>query len=104
MTRIKVRHDLPLRLDFSNAAQAVWLDVGEWEQLCQLGLARELDEIVSERWQHDVQHAAARERIVAAQRARFGDANYDELQRMRAWLHAQPEMREMLAFLNAKGD
>lgn len=102
MTRIKVSNDNPLRLDYSAAAQAVWLDKGEWERLLAMDLHGQLDAIVSERWQADLKLAASRERTEQAMRARFGDSGYDELARMRAWLAGQPNRNEMIAFLNAK--
>jgi Zn-finger nucleic acid-binding protein len=104
MTRIRVSNDTPLLLDYSVAAQAVWFDQGEWERLMALGLSDQLDAIVSERWQGELRQAASRERVEKAMRARFGDAAYDELARVRDWLSGQPNRSEMIAFLNAKTD
>lgn len=104
MARIKVMNDMPFRLDYSAAAQGVWLDRGEWETLQALGLHRQLDAIVSERWQRQLQDAASRERLEKAHRARFGDAAYDELVAMRQWLRGQNNQAEMIAFLGAKPD
>ncbi|MDQ1815659.1 zf-TFIIB domain-containing protein [Massilia sp. CCM 9210] len=104
MTRIKVSNDNPLRLDFSAMAQAVWLDKGEWERLLAMGLHDQLDAIVSERWQSDLKRAASRERAEHAMRLRFGDAAYEQLAQMRAWLAQQPNQTEMMAFLNTKAD
>jgi Zn-finger nucleic acid-binding protein len=102
MTRIKVSHGNPLRLDYSVAAQAVWFDKGEWERLVQMDLYDRLDAIVSERWQADLKLAASSERAEKAMRARFGDAGYEQLAGLRAWLASQPKRTEMIAFLNAK--
>jgi Zn-finger nucleic acid-binding protein len=104
MTRIRVSNDTPLLLDYSVAAQAIWFDKGEWERLMSLGLSDQLDAIVSERWQLDLRQAASRERLEKAMRARFGDAAYDELVRVRDWMATQPNRMEMIAFLNAKAD
>jgi Zn-finger nucleic acid-binding protein len=102
MTRIKVSHGDPLRLDYSVAAQAVWFDKGEWERLVQLDLYDRLDAILSERWQAELKLAASSERTEQAMRARFGDAGYEHLAGIRTWLAIQPNRTEMLAFLNAK--
>ena len=104
MTRIRVSNANPLLLDYSVAAQAVWFDKGEWERLLALGLSDQLDAVVSERWQADLKMAASRERAEKAMRARFGDAGYEELVRMRDWISGNPNRAEMLAFLNAKAD
>ena len=102
MTRIKVSHGNPLRLDYSVAAQAVWFDKGEWERLVQMDLYDRLDAIVSERWQADLKLAASSERAEKAMRARFGDAGYEQLAGLRTWLAIQPNRSEMIAFLTAK--
>ncbi|MDM5181360.1 zf-TFIIB domain-containing protein [Massilia sp. DJPM01] len=104
MLRIKVSNDNPLRLDYSAMAQAVWFDKGEWERLLAMGLHDQLDAIVSERWQSDLKRAAARERAEYAMRLRFGDAAYEQLAQMRAWLARQPNQSDMMAFLNTKAD
>jgi len=104
MARVKVDKDVPLRLDFSPAAQGVWLDAGEWTNLLALGLHGQLDAIVSERWQKELKAAGSRERMEAAHRLRFGDAAYEELLRMRTWLASQDKRSEMVAFLNARAD
>ncbi len=102
MTRIRVTHGDPLRLDYSAAGQAVWFDKGEWERLVQMDLYDRLDAILSERWQADLKLAASSERTEAAMRARFGDAGYEHLLGIRTWLAIQPNRTEMIAFLNAK--
>ena len=104
MERVKVSNEAPFRLDYSAAGQGVWLDRGEWDVLNALGLERQLDMIVSDRWQRQLQTAASRERLDRAQRARFGDAAYGELLRMREWLQEQPNSAEMIAFLSARAD
>ncbi len=63
MMRVKVTNETPFRLDYSAPAQGVWLDQGEWEVLLSLGLERQLDDVVSERWQRNLQTAASRARV-----------------------------------------
>ncbi len=104
MTRIRVACDNPLLLDYSPAAQAVWLDAGEWERLVALGLHDELDAIVSEKWQAALKLAASQDRLEKLMRARFGDEHYDKLSALRTWLAAQENRSEMLAFLQSNTD
>ena len=104
MTRVRVSNDDGLLLDYSSAGQGVWLDQGEWERLIGLGLHDVLDAVVSDKWQAGLRLAASRERTEKAMRLRFGDAGFDELERIRAWLDGQANRSEMLAFLNAKAD
>lgn len=103
MARLKVDSQHPLRLDYSAAAQAIWLDAGEWDMLMSLDVHGQLDAIASDRWQASVQQAASRERMEQAMQARFGD-DFAELARMRAWLDGRPNRSEMLAFLGAPKD
>lgn len=104
MARIRVSNADALLLDYSAAAQAVWFDKGEWDRLIALGLHDMLDAIVSDKWQAGLKLAASRERTEKSMRVRFGDAGYDELARVRAWLATQPNRTEMIAFLNAQAD
>jgi len=104
MARIRASNDDALLLDYSSAAQAVWFDKGEWDRLIVLGLHDMLDAIVSDKWQAGLKLAASRERTEKSMRVRFGDIGYEELSRMRAWLDAQPNRTEMIAFLTAKAD
>jgi Zn-finger nucleic acid-binding protein len=104
MARARVSNDDALLLDYSSAAQAVWFDKGEWDRLIALGLHDVLDAVVSDKWQAGLKLAASRERTEKSMRVRFGDIGYEELVRMRAWLDAQPNRTEMIAFLNAKAD
>ena len=104
MTRVRVAHADPLLLDYSAPAQAVWFDQGEWERLVALGLHVQLDAIVSDKWQAGLKLAASQERIERAMRVRFGDAGYERLAAMRAWLTEQPNRSEMIAFLHSKTD
>lgn len=55
MARLKVDSHHPLRLDYSAAAQAIWLDAGEWDTLMSLDVHGQLDGIASDRWQASVQ-------------------------------------------------
>lgn len=103
MARLKVDSQHPLRLDYSAAAQAIWLDAGEWDTLVSLGVHGQLAAIASDRWQASVQKAASRERMEQAMQARFGD-DFAELARIRSWLDGQSNRREMLAFLGAPKD
>lgn len=104
MTKVKVSNDAPFRLDYSAAAQGVWLDKGEWDGLHKLGLHKQLDAILGERWQRELRSELSRERMAKRERERFGDVAYDELVRIREWLKNKKNSSEMIAFLNAKLD
>jgi Zn-finger nucleic acid-binding protein len=101
MQRLRVGATPDFRIDRCAACAVAWLDRGEWEALQASGLALRLEDLLTERWQRELQAEDARERRDAALRARHGDEALDELARMRAWLQAQPRPEELLALLRA---
>lgn len=101
MQRVRVGGTPDFRIDRCAACALVWLDRGEWDALRAAGLAGRIDEILSERWQRDLQAHEARVRREAQLREKHGDACVDELARVHAWLQGQPHREELLALLRA---
>jgi Zn-finger nucleic acid-binding protein len=102
MQRLRVSTQQPdFRIDRCAPCQTVWLDRGEWAALAENGLARRLDEVLSDRWQRHLQQEDQRARHEAVLRARLGDDCMNELARIRAWLDVQPQRDELLALLRA---
>lgn len=101
MARYRVSSDLPFHIDRCAPCQSVWLDGLEWELLAAGQKLAQLEEILSDRWQRELQQSEAEARREQTLRSRFGDADYDRLHEIGAWLATQPKRREMLAYLNA---
>lgn len=101
MQRVRVGATPDFRLDRCAACALLWLDRGEWDALRSAGWADSLEEILSERWQRDVQAQELRTRREAQLREKHGDACIAELARVRDWLDAQPHREELLALLRA---
>ena len=101
MQRVRVGATPDFRLDRCAACALLWLDRGEWDALRSAGLAASLEEILSERWQRDLQAQEVRARRDAQLRDKHGAACMDELARVRDWLDTQPHRDELLALLRA---
>ncbi len=103
MQRVRAGGTPDFRIDRCAACALVWLDRGEWDALRANGLAHRIEEILSDRWQRDLQAHDARQRREAQLREKHGDAVFMELTRVRDWLQAQPpaHREELLALLRA---
>ncbi len=99
MQRLRVGASPDFRVDRCSRCQWVWLDAGEWAALAGAGLATQLGEILSDGWQRQLRDEESRGRREAELRARHGDECIDELNRIRAWLSAQPQRDALLALL-----
>lgn len=99
MRKLKISTDTEHRLDYSAAVGGVWLDKGEWPLLKSLGLASCLNLLVTEGWQLKLKQSQTELNFADHYRSKFGDANYQELKRIRAWLAAQPNRAELRQYL-----
>lgn len=101
MQRLPVHNAQDFRVDRCIPCQTLWLDPGEWAALVQLGVALQLDTLLSEAGQRRLQN----ERLLATRmqtlRQRHGDERIDEVLRFRRWLAEQPHPDELLALLRA---
>ncbi|TJZ66672.1 zf-TFIIB domain-containing protein [Chitiniphilus eburneus] len=101
LRKYRVAGHLKFRLDQCGACRKVWLDGEEWPALRAQGLTHSLLHILSDRGQREVRETESRERLDATWRARLGDADYAEAQRVRAWLAGHPQRALLLAYLQA---
>lgn len=101
MTRYRVGHGLPFRVDRSITG-GVWLDAGEWEALHTAGIDRNLHLVFTAPWQKAVisaeQEALYNDRL----RKRLGDDFYQQLAALREKIRSHPNSAEAFAYLQAK--
>lgn len=102
MSRHRVGTAPDFRLDRCSPCQLLWLDGGEWQALHAAGLIARLDSVLSEDWQRRLQAEDNRFRRHDALRTRLGPGVFDEVQRIRGWLLAQPNRSELLALLGSE--
>jgi len=101
MVKYRISKDSSHRIDLSPRANGIWLDKGEWALLKQEGLALSLNQIFSDPWQREIRLSSSQDMIEEIYRQKFED-NYDELKRIKSWLHQQDNRAEMIAFIITK--
>lgn len=101
MQRYRPSTELEFWIDRCTACQLVWFDRDEWTALADLGLAGHLRSVLTDAWQRQLRDDEIDRQREATLRARHGDATMDEVERIRAWLFAQPQREELLALLQA---
>jgi Zn-finger nucleic acid-binding protein len=95
----KVGHELGFSLDRCARCGGIWFEKNEWEALRVRNLHDDIHFIFSHAWQAAI---AQREREQAREerlRRTFGEEDYAELVRVKAWLDAHPHSRAFYAFL-----
>ncbi|GAA0858739.1 zf-TFIIB domain-containing protein [Aliiglaciecola litoralis] len=101
MRKLKIAKETSHRLDYSAPVGGVWMDKGEWELLKQAGLAGSINTILTEHWQHMIREQRTEETFDMLYRAKFGEADYDKVKELRAWLIAHPKKADIRSFLLA---
>ena len=101
MQRLPVHAAHDFRVDRCGPCQLVWLDAGEWDALVQLGVALQLDAVLSDGGQRRLQTERQKTTRLHTLRQRHGDARIDEVLRFRAWLAEQPQADELVALLRS---
>lgn len=99
MSKFRILSNNPHRLDYSPRVGGVWLDKGEWELLKNEGLAGSLNVLLTEPWQQKVRADQTRATFDQLYRSRFGDADYEKAQAIRAWLQDHPLKAELRSYL-----
>lgn len=100
MVKYKVTADHAHGLDYCFGCEEVWLDGGEWAWLKARGLDTQVTAISTEAWQRRLrEEASARIRDEKFRHA-LGDSVFAEAERIRKWLHEQPQHAEILRYLN----
>jgi len=100
MTKYRISKDIDHRLDLSWAANAIWMDKGEWALLKQNGLAGKLSDIFSDHWQREIQSATSAEILEEMYQERFGE-QYQMINEFRQFLDSMENKSEVIAYLLA---
>ena len=99
MSKFRILSNNPHRLDYSPRVGGVWLDKGEWELLKNEGLAGSLNVLLTEPWQQKIRADQTRATFDQLYRGRFGEADYEKAQAIRAWLQDHPLKAELRSYL-----
>jgi Zn-finger nucleic acid-binding protein len=95
----KVGRETGFSLDRCWQCGGIWFEQNEWEILRSRNLHDDIHLIFTKPWQEEVrQRELARQREMRLRQS-FGDADYEELIRVKAWLDAHPKSRELYSYL-----
>ena len=99
MERFEVGAPHAFLIDQCRHCSGVWLDAGEWEALCDGGLADRLHLILSEEWQDEL-HSARRD-IEDGElwHRELGASDFQRISEIKKWMDAHPKRSELYAFL-----
>ncbi|HEY1017012.1 MAG TPA: zf-TFIIB domain-containing protein [Herpetosiphonaceae bacterium] len=101
LLRYRVSVEIPFSLDLCGHCNSVWLDAGEWERLKQRQLHDDIHHMFTDAWQRRLRIALRRAALGQIYAGKFGDADYAEIRRIRAWLEAHPHVHALRAYLTA---
>lgn len=99
LMKYKVGHKLSFAINRCSHCGGMWFDKNEWEVLKSRNLHDDIHFVFSHAWQSAVraeEHQTAMDEIL---RREIGDADLEEIRRIRAWLHAHPRSAELYAYL-----
>ncbi len=78
----------------------MWFDRNEWEVLKSRNLHDDVHTIFTAFWQSGVRKEEMRKNLDYMYLTKFGEEDYAEIKRVRAWLDEHPRRTELLAYLN----
>lgn len=99
LARFRVGPPHGFLIDQCRNCSGIWLDPGEWEELCRGGLADRLHLVLSEEWQDEIRAARREAAEEERWRRRLGEADHARITEIKAWLDAHPRRSELYAFL-----
>jgi Zn-finger nucleic acid-binding protein len=99
LVKYSVGHGTRFSLDQCGNCGGVWFDKHEWEALRARELHEDIYLIFTAPWQDRVRSQESRRAQEELYRRKFGDEGFNEIQRMKAWIDANPRKHEILAYL-----
>ncbi|HET6246669.1 MAG TPA: zf-TFIIB domain-containing protein [Tepidisphaeraceae bacterium] len=101
LSRAKAGHGADFYLDRCSHCGGIWFDAMEWEALRAKGLHDDVHFVFSKAWQAEIARAERQKQHDRLLREKLGDADFAEIQRIKAWLDAHPHRPELYAVLMA---
>jgi Zn-finger nucleic acid-binding protein len=104
LMKYKVGHGVSFSLNRCAHCGGIWFDKNEWQIMKSRNLHDDVHLVFSQAWQSAVrleEHKSAMEHILAEQ---LGDADLQEIRRIRNWLQSHPKSAELYAYLIENND
>lgn len=99
MLKFRLGANCDRSVDYSPAANAVWLDKGEWQLIKQQRLETSLNLVFTDVWQRKIKQELTSQSLEKRFRNRFGDSHYEKLQEIHNWIYSQENPSEFIAYL-----
>jgi len=99
MVKYLVGHGFNFTLDQCDGCKGIWLDRNEWDALKERNLHDDLNAMFTPFWQANAQKEIRKRHLEQIYVSRFGEEDYAEIKRIRAWLDTRTNKEEFLAYL-----
>ncbi|CAM2069857.1 Zf-TFIIB domain-containing protein [Sulfidibacter corallicola] len=100
--KYRVRQDIQFHLDHCRGCGGVWFDKDEWKVLRSVNLHDEFYKIFTRAWQEKLKQLDQRDNFAKLYRDRFGEDDYAELRKIKAWVEAHPHQQLILGYLTSE--
>jgi Zn-finger nucleic acid-binding protein len=104
LIKYKVGHDVGFSLNRCDHCGGIWFDKNEWQIMKSRNLHDDVHRVFSQAWQSVVraeEHKAAMNEIL---RNQLGEADLNEIRRIKTWLQTHPKSAELYAYLLSDKD
>lgn len=99
LVRAKVGHGTSFQLERCGGCGGIWFDANEWESLVARNLHDDVHFIFSSTWQADVLRKHREQQYEQRMITKLGEADWKEIQRIKAWLDGHAKRSELYAVL-----
>jgi len=100
LIKYRVGHGTDFVIERCGNCNGVWFDKNEWETLKNQNLHDEIHQIFSQSWQTAIRRQENAEKLDQLYYQKFGRRDYEEIQKIWAWLKTRPQRQALLAYLN----
>jgi Zn-finger nucleic acid-binding protein len=101
LARYKIFPDVDFYLHRCHSCNGIWFDKNEWDALVARNLHDNLNDFFTHPWQEKLHKQESAHRMEELYLSKFGPADYEYIQKVRAWLKDHPQRNMLLAFLQA---
>jgi Zn-finger nucleic acid-binding protein len=99
LIKYRVGHDITFSLDQCGHCNSFWFDKNEWQVLKSRNLHDEVHKMFTAPWQRRIREEESRRTWQQIYTERFGEQDYADIRRIKAWIDQHPERQSLLAYL-----
>jgi Zn-finger nucleic acid-binding protein len=100
LSRYRIGHGVPFRLDYCRRCNGVWFDANEWAVIRAKNLHDKVNRFFTAGWQNDVRRGEQAKHRESDFRSRLGSDGYRLVVEFKDWLKNQEHKGAVIAFLN----